>query len=186
MRFLSGSGHSGRDDKVAIANCTLRLHSCLMAISIRYASRRTEVLRWYWQAWQRGLWKTHLLVFVAVAWAAAAGLYGGLPNRPASFVVVAMIGIVPLIGFAAFPMLKFKPQQRVLTVDEFGIETSVGSIQATVPWQDVAELREERNYLVIQRTNGNAFIIPPRAFDDAQSRRAFYEFVRSKVTANVR
>lgn len=177
---------SGRGDEVVIANFTLRLHSPPMTISISYSSRRNEVWRWYWQAWRRELWKTHLLVFAVVFWAAAVAIYGGLPNRPAPFATVTMIAIVPLISFVLFPILKFKPQQRTLIVDEDGIETSIGSIRATVPWQEVAEVREDGDYLVIQRTNRNAFIIPPRAFDDANSRATFCDFVRSKAAANVR
>lgn len=157
-----------------------------MAISISYASRRDEVWRWYWQAWRRGLWRTHLLIFAAVFWAAAVAIYGGIPNRLGSFVILVLIGIVPLIGFVLFPMLKFKSQQRTLTVDNDGIETSIGSIQATIPWPEVTEVWVDGDYLVIERTNRNAFIVPARAFYDADSRVAFYEFIHSKVTDSVR
>ena len=111
---------------------------------------------------------------------------GGMPSHVSSFVVVGVIGLIPLIGFVIFPMLKFKPQTRTLTVDDRGIETTIGIINASVPWKDISEVRDDGEYLIIRRTNQNAFIVPPRAFGGVEDRLEFREFVSSMAKANVR
>lgn len=155
-----------------------------MQISISYASQRSEVWRWYWQAWWRGLWRVHLLIFVAVAISASMLIYGGLPQDILAFGVVAAIGVLPLIGLVLFPMWKFKPQERTLHVDEHGIETEIGHLSASVPWSDVANVREDGDSLVIQRRNLNAFIVPARAFPSDKAQSEFRDFVFEMTRVN--
>jgi hypothetical protein len=69
-------------------------------------------------------------------------------------------------------------------VDDQGIETTIDTIKAFVPWQDVAEIIYDGEYLVIQRTNKNAFIVPPRAFDNINARAMFYVFVTARMKPN--
>jgi hypothetical protein len=111
-------------------------------------------------------------------------LFRGMPSQALQFAVVVVIGLIPLFGFISFPMLKFKPQMRTLTVDDRGIETTIGAINASVPWKDISEVREDGEYLIIRRTNQNAFIVPPRAFAGVEDRTQFREFVSSMVKAN--
>lgn len=99
----------------------------------------------------------------------------------AALATVIAIGALPLVGMALFPMLTFKPQERTLLVNERGIETTVGTISGSVPWQDIQEVREDGDYLVIQGRNKNAFIVPPRAFQTAQAKSEFRDFVLGMV-----
>jgi len=76
-----------------------------------------------------------------------------------------------------WPMVMFKPQERTLLVNRDGLHTRIGHISATVPWQDVAELRADGDYLVIEGRGRNAFLVPDRAFQTAEAKSQFREFV---------
>ena len=87
-----------------------------MSISISYASQRGEIWRWYWRTWRRSLWKIHCAVFAATASSASFEFFGGPPKGWPGFVLIGLIGVLPLAGFVLFPMLMFKPEVRTLTV----------------------------------------------------------------------
>lgn len=158
-----------------------KLHQILMQMSISYAAQRGEVWRWYWKAWCRTLWRTHLAIFIAVSLSAVLLLDDGVPNSIAAILIAAAIGLVPLIGLIIFPMAKFKPQERMLCVNDRGIDTMIGEISAKVLWHDIAEIRDDEGYLIIRGTNGNAFIVPPRAFQSNEAKSRFRDFITSKV-----
>lgn len=180
----SGSGLSGHDDKLDVDGKPSQIVS--MAISISYASRRDEVWQWYWRAWRQGLWRTHACVFLITASLGALALYGGWPNNAVEWAIVLSIGLLPLAFFALFPMIKFKPHTRTLVVSESGIDTTVGKLSGTVPWEDISCVREDGGKLIIQRRNLNAFIIPERAFETSEARLEFRDFVQARAPANVR
>jgi hypothetical protein len=133
--------------------------------------------------WRQRLWKTHLSFFAAIAIAASLILFGGLPSSLAEIAEVVGIGLVPIVGFALFPMIMFKPQRRTLTVDEDGIRSSIGHREGTVAWSDISSIKSEEDSLIIQRSNLNSFIVPARAFETSDARREFCNFVESKVSA---
>lgn len=152
-----------------------------MSISINYASQRNEVWQWYWRTWRRSLWKTHFSIFIAVVVVASLGIFGGVPTGWTGLALVGAIGILPLAGFVLFPMLKFKPEVRTLAVDGEGIATTIGKRSATIPWAEIADVREDGDALIIQRRNLNAFIVPARAFRSAEAKLQFRDFVKAKV-----
>ena len=154
-----------------------------MSITISYASRRGEVLRWYWQMWRQRLWRTHLSVFLATAAAASMLLFRGFPSTSSEIIEVGGIGLVPIAGFALFPMIKFKPERRTLTVDDEGIVTLIGEREGTVAWNEISLIKSDGDSLVIQRSNLNSFIVPARAFETSDARSEFYNFVHSRVPA---
>jgi len=104
-------------------------------------------------------------------------IYGGLPKGAPALAIVAAVSVLPLIGLALFPMWKFKPQVRTLQVDERGIDTTIGQLSASVPWNDIVDVQEDGDSLVIQRRNLNAFIVPARAFPTNEARSEFQDFV---------
>jgi hypothetical protein len=124
------------------------------------------------------------LVFGVVIIGASIILFDGLPRTPLAILVVVGIGLIPVMVFALFPMLKFKPQVRVLTLDESGIATSIGHHNATIPWNEVVDVRDDGEALVIQRRNLNAFIVPARAFETSEAREQFSEFVQARFAKN--
>jgi hypothetical protein len=81
--------------------------------------------------------------------------------------------------FAFYPLAMFKPQERQLTIDGAGIETSIGTRHGRVEWDDVSEIADQDGVIVVQRTNGNAFLIPARAFATPAERRNFLAAARA-------
>jgi hypothetical protein len=149
-----------------------------MIFSISYASRRSEIWQHYWRTWRHRLWPIHLVVFVLAATAASLARHQGrAPPDLLSALIVAAFGLIPILLLVLFPMLMFKPQRRLMEIDEFGIQTVIGSRQGFVPWIDVAEVRDTGTQIIIMRTTMNAFVIPARAFGDAAHRRQFLDFV---------
>ena len=155
-----------------------------MSQTIKYVSRRTEVMTWYWRMWRKRLWKTHLLMFASVALLASLLIFDGAPTSLSGALLVASVGLVPLVGFVLFPLVKFKPQERALSIDEQGIETTIGNISKSVPWTDIAGISVTHDNLIIQNRNLNAFIIPRRAFETSEAQQAFASFTLEHVQAN--
>ena len=155
-----------------------------MSQSIMYVSRRVEVMAWYWQMWRKQLWKIHLLMFATVAFLASRLIFDGAPTSLLGVLLIASIGLAPIVAMVLFPLLKFKPQKRTLSIDEQGITTTIGDISKSVPWKDIANVSVDQNNLIIQNRNLNAFIIPQRAFETDEARQGFKNFVVAHVQAS--
>jgi hypothetical protein len=147
-----------------------------MPVTIQYSSRRGEVWTQYWRLWRQKLWRFHAALFTAIA----LGLLVGLSDwhlSPTALAGVAVVGgLLPCAGFALYPLAKFKPQMRILTIDPAGLTTSIGKSTGDVPWHDVEAITDKQGLIVIRRTNGNAFVVPDRAFASPADRA---EFLRS-------
>ena len=142
-----------------------------MPTTIEYRSSRKEVWSWYWRTWRQSLWKFHLLIFLAFA--------GGCYAASDSVILSVVVALVPVSLLPLYPQLRFKSELRTLTAGEDGIDTTIGRKHCKVPWIDVAIVKEDdAGRLFIQRKNGNAFIIPPRAFDSDAERTAFGDLIR--------
>jgi hypothetical protein len=151
-----------------------------MSITVHYSSTRREVWGFYWQLWKKRLWKMHFVIFVAVLVFGSFATFGRLPRDAAEFVAISVIALIPIVLFALYPMLMFKPQMRVLTVDEDGIATTIGRHKnKSVAWAEIAEVQDNGEAVVIQRRNLNAFIVPTRAFGSPDEKLSFEEFVRA-------
>ena len=146
-------------------------------ITIEYSTSRAEIWRWYWHAWARplGLWRYHILiagsVFVLIY------LLG--PHSQSALRLATTGGFVALVLvlvlFPLWPQLKFKPEIRTLSVDQQGVSTKVGTWHAVIPWREVGRIVPGADETYIEGKNGNAFIVPNRAFIAPQQRVEFLE-----------
>jgi hypothetical protein len=122
----------------------------------------------------------HLVIFVTIGVFASFATFGHWPHDAAELFAVIGMALIPIALLASYPMLMFKPQTRVLTVDDDGIVTTIGRHKnKSVAWAEIAEVRDNGEALVIQRRNLNAFIVPARAFGSPDEKRSFEEFVRA-------
>jgi hypothetical protein len=149
-----------------------------MSITIAYSSRRREIWWTYWRLWRLRLWKLHATMIAAIAVAICLVFYRGLPPTFPAALMVGAIAIAPVLVFPLIPLIRFKPERRTLTIDERGIDTTIGSRSGNVAWTDIASIHEEAGNLVMRRYNGNAFVVPPRAFSTDRERAAFLSFAR--------
>jgi hypothetical protein len=137
-----------------------------MTITLTYRSSRSEVWRWYARAWSRprGLWRVHLAFFVGTI-ALMLWQRSRTHRLEATDLAIALaLGALGVAFLALWPQLRFKPQERVLTFDELGAHTVIGSRSGSVPWAEVATIEVDHDVIAITGTNGNAFLIPSRAF----------------------
>jgi len=78
-----------------------------------------------------------------------------------SFLVVFPLIVVLL---AAWPQIKFKPQERTLRVGPEGWSTAIGKASSSRAWSEIALVYLSDDAVEIQNTDGNAMIVPLRAF----------------------
>jgi hypothetical protein len=152
-----------------------------MSITVHYSSTRREVWGFYRQLWKKRLWKIHLAIFLSVLVLGSFATFGHLPSDVSEFVAIAVIAFIPIALLALYPMLMFKPQMRVLTVDDDGIATKIGRHDKSVTWAEIADVQNNGEALVIRNRKLNAFIVPARAFDSPDERLLFEKFVRAHV-----
>ncbi len=150
-------------------------------MTIEYSSSRGDVAGWYWYSlthnpkhlrnWLLGLVATGLVAF---AWERQAGTGIG---KAAGMALLAAVFLA--IFLALYPQVRFKPQKRTLSISQAGISTTINARSRTYTWSDVASVIAPRDQVFIAMTNGNAFVVPSRAFASAAQRD---EFIRQCLT----
>lgn len=148
--------------------------------TIEYSSTRGEVWRYYWRAWAkpRGLWL--MQAFISFSAAATYSLVSTERASMPRFIAVWVLAFLAcVVVLPLWPQLRFKPSVRTLAVGPNGMRTSIGKLSGEIRWKDVAAIEEDGSEIYIASRQGNALIIPARAFDSDASRRAFLDDVRS-------
>lgn len=145
-------------------------------MTVIYTSQRQEIWAWYWRTWRQRLWKLHLFLFVMATLATSMMLFPQSALSPMSLARAAIAGVLLLGLLALYPMLRFKPQVRTLTLRDTGVFTEIGKRSGVIEWSKIESVIEEGDDVVIQGRSGNAFVVPSRAFDSSEARRAFVRF----------
>ncbi len=155
----------------------------MTTFSLRYVSSRREVWAWYWRSWLQGRWRVHLAVFATMAGAAllSSALRGSL--SPADAVPALAVALIGVAWMPFFPLLAFKPQERTLEFDVEGLSTLIGRRLGRRSWSEIAAVDQMGTAVVIACRNGNAFIVPLRAFLSAADRDRFLIFAREAQRA---
>jgi hypothetical protein len=147
------------------------------SFTVNYASRRSEVWRWYWRAWARpaGFWRVHVLLGFSCAFVFT------LLRSPKSFdfglflVAAALYTLTFIVFLPLWPQIRFKSAVRSLTINAQGLTTSIGKILGSRLWSEVRSIDQRDGAVVITGKNKNAFIVPSGAFTSELERREFYE-----------
>jgi hypothetical protein len=149
-------------------------------VTVRYSLRRGDVWNAYWFTWRSGwtLKISQLVIascafFVALSWLAPRGSasYGAIATSVA-------IALLSILWLPLYPLLRFKPQVRTLSIGPPGIVTSIGTLSKEVPWSAVGRLEssDERFYIIAR--SGNALVIPAQAFVSRGDREEFERSAR--------
>jgi len=148
-----------------------------MNYTFRYRSSRAEVWRWYWRLWRSRLWHLHAVIAGSVSFAATSHdvWHGHLLNwgGRALLVFVLLVGIS--VGIS---QLLFKGDERILEVGPDGWSTQIGKKRSSRGWAELAPVKDESGVVVIASKQGNALLIPDRAFESAGQRSEFLQDVR--------
>ena len=97
----------------------------------------------------------------------------GAPHVTDVLIAIALSAACVLALIPGFVCLLAKTQERALRTSPEGIETSIGTQSARIPWTEITSVAAHAGFLVLTRQNGNSFVIPDRAFASAEERRAF-------------
>ena len=142
---------------------------------VKYRSTRADVWRTYAHVWRHGrlLKVMQLAIFVmffnaAYAWLQSAGLSGA-----SRFLLAASIGLAVLLVGAAYPQLRFKPEERTLGIGPAGISTTIGKRSGTIAWAKVARITPTSDAVYVVGTSSNSFTVPDRAFSSPAQRQEF-------------
>lgn len=148
-----------------------------MNYQLRYSSTRPEVWRFYWRTWRRSLWLIHVFAALGIGLVVSGAING--PLRVGPWLTWALVAFpVVVAGFAAFPQIVFKARERTLEVGSDGWSSKIGRLTGSRSWAEVASIDEEPEAVMIRGANGNALVVPSRAFESPEQRRQFVSDVR--------
>ena len=153
-----------------------------MEFTLRYSSSRIEVMRLYGRLWRARLWRMHLVILVGATLGVGSALpvgHGGL----APWALGALAGLLGIAAMAAWPLLAFKPRERLLVVDANGLTTTIGSRSGALGWADIDAIDESADCIHIVRKNLNTFVVPRRAFDSDVRRDEFLRATQAWLAA---
>ncbi len=145
-------------------------------MTVEYALERTEIV----QNFFRSLGSSPKYLLTLLCYAFGFGIFElaitGAFSKPftISDVYTFLIAAASLMVF--LPILLFllgKTSKRSLTISPDGIATEIASHKGQVPWKQVRTIFHHADFVLIARTNGNAFLIPKRAFSDSGQQREF-------------
>jgi len=144
-----------------------------MPITVEYRTRRSELWSAYATMLRSRLWRTQLLTIAIVMVVMSLATFGGPPPNAGGWITITLLGLLIACLSALYPQLRFKPQQRRLTIDSAGITTEIGKRSGSVAWKDVHSVTLQSRSLIVQGKRGDAFIIPVRAFASPEAMEAF-------------
>jgi hypothetical protein len=148
-----------------------------MTYVLRYRSSRFEVWRWYWRTWRTRLWRIHITAAFVLGFLMSRVLPG--LDSASGWAAASIITFVVFCTFSVvFSQLAFKSAERTLTLDEQGWSTQIGTKTGARKWNDTTPIYEQSGAIVIAYENGNALIIPKRAFTSDAERSKFLLDVR--------
>ena len=152
------------------------------SLTIEYALTRREVLL----SFLRSLAVSPRFRRAILLYAAAVALLVSLIRTSIlrSFTATdALIAVCSGAGYLVFISvwitLRGKTSKRTLTISSRGIATKIGRLKAEIPWSKIGSIADTSKFVLIARTNGNAFFVPNRAFSSPEQRGEF----SAKITA---
>jgi YcxB-like protein len=173
------SAHCALDSQTAIRFArVLRTALYVMNYTLQYASSRAEVWKTYWRAWARpkGLWLYHVLIGVSVA----AIVSDTEQFNPRAFGLYwAIATLACLVLFPLWPQIRFKKTIRSLSVDASGFQTVIGKLSGSRSWKEIDRIEDTGTEILLVGKNGNAMVVPQRAFSGPQQRNLFLAHVKT-------
>lgn len=146
------------------------------ALTLEYALTRREIFLSFVRslACSPALQRTCLLYAIAVASTVLLIRAAILRSfTAADLLIAAACGLGWIIFIPVWVSVRGKTAKRTLTVSSDGISTHIGRINGQIPWVKVRTVADTRAFVLIARTNGNAFFIPNRAFPTPEQRNEF-------------
>jgi len=154
------------------SNNTLREDS----LTIEYSLSRNEILRSFWISVAMSPKFRQTIILYSIAAGVFLLLLRVFVSHSLRWVDVIVAALWAICFFIVLPFWMFvtgKTAKRTLTVSGNGIATEIGRIKARIPWNKIRVIADTPQFVLIVRTNGNAFFIPNRAFSGSDHRTQF-------------
>lgn len=153
-------------------------------LTIRYALTRREIFQSFVRsAVLSPKYRGTILLYSAaigfVALSIRATLSRSLTLKDAISAVAYAVGFLAFIPLWVF--IRGKTDERTLTVSKAGISTEIGRLKGLIPWEKVKVVTNTPQFVLIARTNGNALIIPHRAFSGLEHLGQFLSKIRGWI-----
>jgi hypothetical protein len=156
------------------------------SLTIEYALTRSEIFRSYLRSLAESPKFRRTIILYSVAFGFFTLLLRVIPPR--SFTLRDVISATAWAAglFVFLPLWVFiraKTTKRTLTISREGISTEIGRYKGQIPWNKISIVTEAPRFVLIARTNGNAFFIPGRAFSGVEHRQHFVAEMRGWMSA---
>jgi hypothetical protein len=149
-------------------------------MTIRYKLKREDIWRTYWRQWRHS-WKlkaAQVAIAASVFYMAVTQLAGRGPVQVRHVSLSVLITLAALVFLPVYPLIRFKPQERSLTIGPEGITTTIGTLSGDVPWRKVDSVAAENDRIYIVGKNQNAFAVPDHAFSTREERAEFLQLAQ--------
>ncbi len=141
-------------------------------LTVRYALTREELRAWYKVMWLRKLWVYHLAIVAMSGVTFALLRIGG--SEASGAVVGGIFGLALMVFMAAWPQVRYRPEERTLTFDADGLSYVRGPQTGRMAWKQIRSVAEAPEGVIVTGHSLSAFIVPNRAFgDEARKAEAF-------------
>lgn len=128
---------------------------------------------WYWRTWRVKFWQMHTVYFLVILIISLVLARGPLLVR---LIVGLIFGAVVIGLMVAYPQFLFRREVKALRLDGEGIERAMGGERLRRPWQELRSVVDHGSYIALTMIEGNAFIVPTKAFADPGQREEFIAF----------
>jgi len=150
------------------------------AVTIRYALKRADVWRAYARQW-RSSWKlmaAQVVIALSVFYLTLKNVAGNKPVQVHHIASAALVTCAVLAFLPLYPLIRYKSQERILTIAPEGITTTIGKLHGELSWRQIESISPEGDRIYIVGRNQNSFAVPDHAFASAEDRA---EFLRLSV-----
>ncbi|MDQ3284003.1 MAG: YcxB family protein [Acidobacteriota bacterium] len=138
--------------------------------------KRSDVWGAYSRQWRRG-WKlkaAQAVIALSVFYLTLKNVAGARPVQIHHIVSAVLVTCVVLVFLPLYPLIRFKPQQRTLTITPEGISTTIGNRRGELPWRTIESVASESDRIYIVGRNQNSFVVPDHAFASPEERAEFF------------
>ena len=142
---------------------------------VTYNSSRSDVWRAYWYSWRHShrMKAIQLALFGFVFLSGRSWLSSTSIDSTTRSVGALVIACLATVFLPVYPLLRFKPEKRMLSISPAGISTTIGRLSGEIPWTQVARIASVAQCTYVVGKNGNSFSIPNGAFSSEQDRTTF-------------
>jgi YcxB-like protein len=155
-------------------------------LTVEYALTRREIFRSFLHSVAASpRFRNTILLYSAALFVSVLLLHMAIA-RSLTLEDVITAAIVSVFFIPLWTSIRGKTATRTLTVSADGISTKIGELEGQVPWNKIKVITDTPQFVLIGRTNGNAFFIPNRAFSGPEHRLRFLTEIKNWAQASAK